>query len=241
MIFRSPAPHIHVLRFARRAAHLCGGVAVAATLGGCPYGAELENPEQNKQYFSGAPGVGGAMGGSAGVATGGAGAAQGGTAGAPIGGAGAGTAGGAGMGSGTWTWNCAVDVRQALKDNCARAGCHSASFPAAGLTLVDPATFRATLVDKPATYTDIDCDDTAMFRACTPDEAVTVKGCTEGAKLIDPNNLDASWVLKKIDGQHATCGDAMPIAPGNSPTYGWDAAGMRKTCFIDFFRSLAAP
>jgi hypothetical protein len=245
MIFRSQAPHTHAPRFARRAAHLCVGVAVAAALGGCPYGAELENPEQNQQYFSGAPGVGGAMGGSAGVATGGAGAAQGGTAGAPAGGAGAGTAGGAGTGSGTWVWNPACgDIKIALKDNCSRPGCHSTTDQYAGLDLTDPTTFREQLVDKVAMHGDIGCNAVGMpFRACTPQELVD-KGCPPGVMLINSQNLDESWLLKKLTLTKAElmgCGDAMPITPGNQPGEGWDAAGMRKACYIEFFRSLAAP
>jgi hypothetical protein len=249
MIFRDSAQPSWAARLASRAAFLTLGLAVAATLSGCPDGGELENPEQNMQYVGGTTGVGGSTGGSAGVGgtTGGAGAAQGGTAGAPAGGAGAGagTAGGAGTGSGTWVWNTAAcgDVKDALKKNCARSGCHSTLDQYAGLDLTDPATFRTQMLNKDALHGDIGCNATGTpFRQCTPEELVSMKGCPPvGVKLIDSANPDASWVLAKINGTHGTCGDVMPISPGNTPANGWDAAGTRKACYIEFFRSLAAP
>jgi hypothetical protein len=249
MILRDPAQPSWAARLAPRAAFLTLGLAVAATLSGCPDGGELENPEQNMQYVGGTAGVGGSTGGSAGVGgtTGGAGAAQAGAAGAPAGGAGAGTAGGAGTGSGTWVWDTAAcgDVKEALKKNCARAGCHGSVDKYAGLDLTDPALpmFRAQLLDQVAMHGDIGCNATGTpFRQCTPEELVSMKGCPSApVKLLDSANPDASWVLTKINGTHGTCGDAMPISPGNTPTNGWDAAGVRKKCYIDFFRSLAAP
>jgi hypothetical protein len=248
MILRDSAQPSWAARLAPRAAFLTLGLAVAATLSGCPDGGELENPEQNMQYVGGTTGVGGSTGGSAGVggATGGAGAAQAGTAGAPAGGAGAGagTAGGAGTGSNTWTWTCGGEVKDALKQNCARAGCHSTTDMYAGLDLTDPTTFRALLVDKVAMHGDIGCNATGTpFRACTPEELVA-KGCPPGVMLINSQNLDDSWLLKKMTLTKAElmgCGDPMPISPGNTPANGWDAGGMRKACYIEFFRSLAAP
>jgi hypothetical protein len=237
-------PYTHVSRFALRAAHLCVWLAAATSLGGCPGGAELENPEQHLQYFSGAPGVGGATAG-AGGATGGAGAAQGGTAGAPAGSAGAGTAGGAGTGSGTWVWNANCgDLTMALKQNCARSFCHDEAEKYANLDLHDPTTLREQLVDKVAMHGDIGCNAVGTpFRACTPQELVDM-GCPPGVMLINSQNLDESWLLKKMTLTTAElmgCGQAMPISPGNQPSNGWDPAGARKACYVEFFRSLAAP
>lgn len=251
MKLRRPDPTSLAARLSLRATYFVFGVAAASSLAGCPVGADLENPELHPQAGVQGMGVGGATGATAGIggATGGAGAAQGGSAGTPAGGAGAGgsagaaaggSAGGsAGTGSGSWVWNCGGEVKDALKQNCARTGCHSALDKFAGLDLTDPASIAGQMVDKPATFGDIGCNAPGMpYRACTADE-LTALGCPPNVKLIDSANLDASWVLTKLNGMHGMCGDAMPIAPGNSATNGWDAAGTRKQCYIDFFRSLA--
>jgi hypothetical protein len=206
---------------------------------GCPVGVELEDPDRFEQYVGGTgPTTGGAS--SVGGTTGGAGvAATGGTAGA--GGAAAGAAGTAGTGAGTWTWTCAEDVTVALKKNCSRAGCHSTLDKYANLDLTSPAAIAAQMVDKPATHGDIACQPAGQpFRACTAEE-LTALGCPPNAMLINSQNVEASWVITKLMGMQGECGDVMPIAPGNSPTNGWDAEGVRKQCYIDFFKSLAAP
>jgi hypothetical protein len=114
----------------------------------------------------------------------------------------------------------------------------------AGLDMTNPATLREKLVDKVAMHGDIGCNATGTpFRACTAEELVA-KGCPPGVMLINSQNLDDSWLLKKLTltkEQLMGCGDAMPISPGNTVANGWDAAGARKACYIEFFRSLAAP
>jgi hypothetical protein len=224
-----------------RATSLILGLAVAATLGGCPGAAELENPERFMQYDAGIAGVGGAIGGAG---MGGAGMAQGGMAGSLATG-GVGTAGGAGMGSAGWTWNCsevplAGGTTSALYKNCVNA-CHNTGTKYAGLDLSDPAAIRAQMVDKPATFEDFGCQvPPEPYRECTREEMLAL-GCPPDVKLIDSANFEASWVVKKLNGEHGGCGDAMPLSPGNSVSSGWDAAGRRKQCYLDFFRSLAAP
>jgi hypothetical protein len=123
----------------------------------------------------------------------------------------------------------------ALAKNCSRSGCHTALERYADLDLHDPATIAAQMIDKPATHGDIGCNTPpAPFRECTSEELVAL-GCPT-VKLIDSQNFDASWVVAKINGSQLTCGLAMPIAPGNSPTAGW--SDQRRACFIEFFRSL---
>jgi hypothetical protein len=99
------------------------------------------------------------------------------------------------------------------------------------------------MVNKPASYTDINCAvPPESYRECGPTELPA--GCVPGKLLIDPINFEDSWVIRKMNALTKTdlsCGDLMPITPGNSLTNGWDGAGVRKQCFIDFFRSLAAP
>jgi hypothetical protein len=231
MTFRpSESPH-GVTRLALRATYFAIGIAAAATISGCPGGAELEDPDR----FPPVPTTGGSTG--VGGATGGAGmGATGGTAGAAAGSAG--TAGAAGTGSATWTWDCGGEVKAALKQNCSRAGCHSTLDKYAGLDLTEPAALAAQLVDKVAMHGDIACQPTGQpFRACNAEELLTL-GCPPNAMLIDSANPDASWLITKLNGTQGNCGDPMPIAPGNSVSNGWNDA--RKQCYIDFFKSLAA-
>jgi hypothetical protein len=51
-------------------------------------------------------------------------------------------------------------------------------------------------VDVPATYSEVDEDDT----------------CPSGGKLIDRANPEESWLLRKITGTHGDCGSGMPAA-----------------------------
>jgi hypothetical protein len=215
-----------------RATYAALGFATAAALGGCPGGAVLEDPERFRQYDAGLPAVAGASG-----ASGGGGAGQGGVAGAVA-------TGGAGMGSAGWTWNCsevplAGGTTSALNRNCVN-GCHNSLIKAAGLDLTDPSTIGAQMVDKPPTFADFGCQASGeSYRECTREEMIA-KGCPTDALLIDSNDFDASWVVKKLTGGQGECGDAMPLAPGNSAAH-WDAEGRRKQCYLEFFRSLAVP
>jgi hypothetical protein len=250
MTFRRSERPARVARFALRFGYLAAGIAAATAVSGCPDGAELENPDRFIQYGGTAGtvgttgGTGGATGGTGGAAAGtggatggtaGAGGATGGSAGMAMGGA-AGSSAGSGMGA-TGGYPC--DVRVALSKSCARTGCHSAIDHYADLDLSNPETVGAQLYNKPAMHGDINCAATGMpFRECMPAELPAT--CPQGALLIDPVTFENSWVYKKIMGDE-TCGDAMPLPPGNSVSNGWDAAGARRDCLIDFFRKITGP
>jgi hypothetical protein len=203
------------------------GLAVAVTMGGCPVGAELENPERFDTGVVGTGGAGptGGTGGSAGTTGGASGSGAAGTAGAAAGSAGTGGA----------TFSC--DVTEALTKSCGRTGCHSAAVHYADLTLIDPATVAEQMVGKMGTHGDIDCAPAGEpFRECMPNELPS--DCATAGPLIDPANVDNSWVLKKLDPAYAlNCGAKMPAPPGDSASNGWSEA--RRQCLIDFFRSLA--
>jgi hypothetical protein len=236
MTFRPSEPPQRVTRLALRATYFGIAIAAAATIAGCPGGAELEDPDRFPPVVGG---TGPTTGGSTGVGGATAGAGMGGAAGSAGAGAGtAGTAGAAGTGAATWTWTCMADVTMALKQNCSRAGCHSTLDKYAGLDLTNPAAIAAQMVDKPAMHGDIACQPSGQpFRACTAEELLA-KGCPPTAMLIDSQNPEASWVLTKLRDQQGDCGDPMPIAPGNSVSNGWNDE--RKLCYENFFKSLAA-
>jgi hypothetical protein len=227
-------------RFALRAAYASAGLAAALSVGGCPNGAELEDPDRFPQYAG--AGAGGATGGTGGATggTGGAGGATGGSAGMQTGGA-AGSPAGAGGVAGTGGSGAAglCDVQVALSKSCARTGCHSALDHYANLDLSNPAN-AAQLVGKMATYGDINCAMPGMpFRACTAAELPAA--CVPNTPLIAPSraDFDSSWVAKKLSGMDTGCGDPMPLPPGDSVSNGWNEA--RRLCLLDFFRNQAAP
>lgn len=230
---------------ARNAAYLSLSLLAATALGGCPDGAELENPDRFPQA-----GIGGATGGATGGtggATGGTGGATGGTAGAATGGTAGATGGSAGMAQGGAAGTMAsggaggtvsplCDIQVALSKSCARTGCHSALDHYADLDLSNPAGVAAQMVGVAAMHGDINCAAPGTpFRECMPSELPAT--CPPaGTLLIDPTTFDNSWVVKKLNGDE-TCGDAMPLPPGDSVSNGWNDA--RKACLIDFFRQLS--
>jgi hypothetical protein len=127
------------------------------------------------------------------------------------------------------------DAQVALSKSCARTGCHSALDHYADLDLSNAAAIAAQMVDRPATHGDINCAAVGMpFRECTPSELPA--GCPTNALLIDSANFEESWVIKKLHGDES-CGDPMPLPPGDSISNGWSDA--RRTCLEAFFRSLA--
>jgi hypothetical protein len=129
------------------------------------------------------------------------------------------------------------DLKPSLKQNCARSGCHSTIDRYAGLDWTDPNLAAAQLVDKVATHDDIGCNAIGTpFRPCTPDELIA-KGCPPNALLIDSENPEESWVLKKLRGQQGPCGDQMPMAPGNAIPNGWNAE--RLACYEDWIYEMA--
>lgn len=164
-------------------------------------------------------GVGGDL-----VLSGGVGGAAGIGGGVTVGGTGGGYAGG---------YSC--DIQVALSKSCARTGCHSALDHYADLDLSNPAAIAAQMVNQPAQHGDINCAQPGTpFQECAPYELPYT--CPPNALLIDGVNFDNSWVVRKLNGDES-CGDAMPLPPGDSVSNGWNAA--RKSCLIDFFRSLA--
>jgi hypothetical protein len=197
---------------------VAGGVLLALTQGGCPGGAELEDPDRFEQYppmggASGAPGVSGAGGATAG-------------AGGSVSGS-SGSAGGTGV---------SCDIVAAMPQNCGR-NCHDATTRAADLDFSNLDTIAAQLVDKPALHAGVGCNAVGMpFRQCTPEE-LTAKGCPSNVMLIDSASFESSWLVKKLTpGEEGDCGAAMPYPPGNSTTRGWSEA--RRTCYLEYFRSL---
>ena len=218
-----------------RAARRGAALGLTLGLGGCPGGAVLEEPEKFPQYGGGTTSTGGAGGsagtsGSAGAATAGS-AGSGGAAGST---GSAGTSGSAGAGGSAGSIGC--DIAVAMKDNCDRPGCHNTAYHEAALDFSNLANMPALLVDRPALHGDIGCNAPGtLFRACDAAELVAL-GCPTDVLLIDSRDFDASWVVKKLKGEHGTCGKEMPISPGNSVMYGWGEA--RRTCFLEYFRSL---
>jgi hypothetical protein len=194
------------------------GLAAAVTLAGCPAGAELEDPER---FAIGTGGTGPATGGT-GPATGGMGPATGGTAGNAT----AGT-------SGTLTVVCdgGADYVTTLNSNCAKSGCHNSRSVVAGLDLTPNADLVMRLKDQPATHGEIDCGSGGVFMECIP----TTCPAPGGALLVDSDNPDESWLLRKVNGTHGECGDSMPIPPGD---VGFDDA--RKACLDKLVRAIAA-
>jgi len=216
-----------LLRFRNRVAYLGAGVLLALTTGGCPMGADLENPERFAVYGAGATGATGGTPPTAGM---------GGSSGSPAGGTAGATAGAAG-GAVVDCSGFSCDVNEALLKSCGRTGCHSAAAKFADLQLTD-CTSAAAMLNKPATHGDIDCSvPPEPFRPCEPAELPAT--CPpSGALLIDGTTFENSWVLKKLDPAFVpdSCGAPMPAPPGNSTAQGWSDA--RLACLTDFFRSL---
>jgi hypothetical protein len=125
------------------------------------------------------------------------------------------------------------DYTTVITKSCAIAGCHRAVEKAGGLNMAVEPALRNRLVDVTSTHSQIDCDPGVGYMECVPPPAA----CPAGAKLVDRAVPANSWVLKKLDGG-ASCGDAMPLAPGDDPATGWGPDA--KTCLQTFFNALAA-
>lgn len=176
---------------------------------------------------AGASGSGG-TGGSSGVGGVGTGGATGGT-------GATGEVAGTGGTAGAFPYGC--DIDEALLKSCGRTGCHSVAARYADLTLTD-STVGPSLVDKRATHGDIDCSvPPESFRACTPAELPAT--CPPSAFIIDSEDPEASWMLRKLDPSFVpdSCGAPMPAPPGNSASQGWSED--RRACIENWIRSLA--
>jgi hypothetical protein len=130
------------------------------------------------------------------------------------------------------------DLRETLKKSCARTGCHSALDRYGSIDLSDPTLIGAQMIDQPAPHSDINCAEAGMpFRACAGDElAARCSGSDVAPLLIDTANPQNSWVFKKLYGEQGSCGDAMPLPPGNSPE-NWSEES--RVCIERFFNILA--
>jgi hypothetical protein len=129
------------------------------------------------------------------------------------------------------------DLPSTLKQNCARTGCHGALDRHADLDFTDPNAVAAQLVDQVAPHGDLGCNPPGTpFAECTSNELAAL-GCPSDALLIDSANPEASWILRKLRGEQESCGDPMPIAPGNSISNGWNDA--RRACYEDWIYEMA--
>ncbi len=131
-------------------------------------------------------------------------------------------------------------VKEALTKSCARTGCHSSVDHWGGLDFTDPFKVAAQVVDQPAMHGDINCAQPGEpFRPCTLEELepLCAGSAATSTLLIDSANFENSWVLRKLNGEQGTCGEQMPIPPGNSVSNGWNDA--RKACLERYFRVIS--
>ena len=90
--------------------------------------------------------------------------------------------------------SCVTSCFTTVMKGC--TGCHGKVLKSAGLDL-ENAGVANRLKDQPATHA----------------EVADKSGCPTGDKLIDSGNAMESWLLKKVNGQHSSCGFAMPVGP----------------------------
>ena len=171
--------------------------ASASLLGGCPIGAELEDPMRfADRYYPPAAG---------------------------------GSAGTGGMPGGGIDPGC--DYATVLMNSCAMSHCHGRS-KLAKLDLRPDEGLVARLYDVPALHEGIDCSQTAVFQACArPTEPAACLPFND-ALLVDSSNVENSWILKKINGTSAGCGDPMP--------YDLTIEEADRACLEKFIRAVAA-
>ena len=145
------------------------------------------------------------------------------------------TSGTAGSDASVLISGVSCDWATSLKKSCAISVCHGTREPFAGLNLSPDAALVARIKDVAVTLRDLDCDPTEGYMACTtpPPE------CTAdiGAKIVDSANPNASYILMKMSGTHS-CGNQMPLEPGNSPSAGW--GDERRACIEELVRAVAA-
>lgn len=174
------------------------GISLIVTQSGCPGGAELENEA--------------AWAGRFGNNTGGAPAATGGTG---TGGTATGGTGTAGSGMQTnWvldlnTVTCpgGLNAQTVIVGDCAKGGCHKGAAASAKLNL-EPANIAKNTKDVAAQYLEIQCSaPTEPYVECIPATCPPAGS----AMLVDSNNPDQSWMLKKVHDTTNDCGDVMPF------------------------------
>jgi hypothetical protein len=108
----------------------------------------------------------------------------------------------------------ACDPFGVMAQKCGTGPCHDATNSAAGLDLVTEGV-KDRLVGKDAYHEDV--TDPAP--------------CKDGQLLIDPANIEESWMLRKINKTHENCGVGMPVS-GRFPT-------ADKECLINWIKSFA--
>jgi hypothetical protein len=206
----------------------------------------------NSHRLGGEPDAGAAEGGTAGTTstTGGQGGSNGGTASVSVGGSAAagmgfgGTAGtssggfGAGIGTGCEQplpdqslLGC--DAETAMRQHCARGGCHNAPTDSGNLDLTLDSLLIARVLDVPAKF-----ETTSRgFGPCIQST------CPGSAMLVDSAAPESSWMLKKMaafdfeapsSAPDMGCGTAMPYPPG-----GTGFTSERHECLRSFFLAIA--
>jgi hypothetical protein len=211
-------------------------ICTVALLAGCS--AEPADPPGTggASNTAGTAGTGGSTAGTGGstAGTGGSTAGTGGSAGSVAGGSG-------GTGGVPYVspivLNCPWE--DTLKKSCSIAGCHAyargTAVPWAGLILVPDEGLISRLKDVTGTLGDINCSpDVNLYVKCE----VPPPSCSPlvGAKLVNSQSPEESLIMKKLEA--VSCGDVMPVAPGDSAMTGWGPE--RKACIQDLVRAIAA-
>jgi hypothetical protein len=139
--------------------------------------------------------------------------------------------------------NCAYE--DAMKDHCARGGCHNATTRSAQLDLTLDTLLIARILEEPAKHASIKCGtancDPAVVPAACEDCAMCPSGPTD--VLLSKASPATSWIMTKMDRFNFDaptsppkigCGTAMPYPPGNT-----GFTPERKECLAKFFTWIA--
>jgi hypothetical protein len=126
--------------------------------------------------------------------------------------------------------NCEIEA--VLSDHCG-PGCHSPGVRRAGLDLSYDSGLVGRIKDVAATHREIACNAPGQaFRECVPPHEPAACIPFTSSRLVDSDNVEASWILKKVNGTHGGCGMQMPaVATG----YG----GWAHDCLQAFVRAVA--
>jgi hypothetical protein len=136
----------------------------------------------------------------------------------------------------------ACDYEDAMKDHCARGGCHNAASKSAQLDLTLDTLLIARIVEEPAKHVSINCPGSVK---CDPAARTCDKcdRCPPGALLLSKANIPNSWMIQKMNAFNFDspstavemgCGTSMPYPPGNT-----GFTPDRKDCLTKFFTWIA--
>jgi hypothetical protein len=139
------------------------------------------------------------------------------------------------------------DYADAMKDHCARAGCHNNASRSAELDLTVDTLLIARILDEPSKHI-ISCTTAEGGGQCNPSNALCAAKCVECPSgptdvLLSKASPGTGWIIDKMEefdfampSSFPTigCGTAMPYPPGNT---GFTEA--RKQCLKDFFTWIA--